>query len=118
MTKTHQGGCHCKAVRYEAELDLTQPVLECNCSHCAAKGMLLAFVPRDKARVTQGEENLTEYRFNTQKIAHLFCTTCGVQPLAHGADSEGNPLMCINVRTIDDVDLDALERKPVNGKDF
>lgn len=117
MTQTHQGGCHCKAVRYEVELDLEQPVLECNCSHCQIKGFMLQFAPADKFTLISGEDALTEYRFNTQKLQHLFCKTCGVQSFAYG-EQGGQPMRAINVRTIDDIDLDTLTRKHVNGKDF
>ena len=73
-----QGGCHCGAVRYTVTTDLAQ-VIECNCSHCAKKGFLLTFVPQDRFTLASGEDSLTEYRFNTHKIAHLFCKVCGVQ---------------------------------------
>ena len=114
--KTYTGGCHCKSVRYEVELDLTQPVIECNCSHCAVKGLLLSFTPKTKFSLLSGEDNLTEYRFNTEKIAHLFCATCGVESFGYGEMPDGTPTAAINVRTIDDVDLDTLTRQPYDGK--
>lgn len=110
------GGCQCKNVRYEVELDLVQPVMECNCSICQGKGMILAFVPEEKMTIVSGEDSLTEYRFRTEKIAHLFCKVCGVQTFARATDPQGNPTYAINVRTIDDVDLAALDRKPFDGK--
>jgi len=117
MTKTHQGGCHCKAVRYEVELDLDQPVLECNCSHCQIKGTLWQFVPAEQFKLLSGEDTLTEYRFNTQKLQHLFCSICGVESFAYG-EKDGAKTRAINIRTIDDLDLPALTRTQVNGKDF
>lgn len=117
MTKTYEGGCHCRAVRYEVELDLEQPVMECNCSHCQAKGFLLQFVPADTFTLISGEEVLTEYRFNTHKIAHRSCSRCAVQCFGQG-EKDGKPMYAINVRTIDNIDLDTLTRKQVNGKDF
>lgn len=114
--KTHTGGCHCKRVRYEVELDLTQPVIECNCSHCFVKGLVLSFTPKTQFTLLSGEDNLTEYRFNTEKIAHLFCTTCGVESFGYGEMPDGTPTAAINVRTLDDVDLNALTRQPYDGK--
>lgn len=116
--ETKTGACHCKKVKYQVEgLDLTQPVIECNCSHCQIKGFLLSFVPGQSFKITQGEENLTEYRFNTNRLQHLFCKTCGVQAFAKG-EKDGEQMVAINVRTIDGIDLPALSRMPYNGKDI
>jgi len=62
-----------------------------------------------------GEDNLAEYRFNTEKIAHLFCKTCGVQVFGR-AEKDGVPMSGVNVRTIDGVGLAALKRRPFDGK--
>ncbi len=112
---THTGGCHCKKVRYEVEIDLTQPALECNCSHCQIKGLLLVFVPKDSFTLLSGEEHLTEYRFNTEKIQHLFCTTCGVEAFGRGMGKNG-PTIAVNVRSLDDIDLPSVTRMPFDGR--
>jgi len=116
MIEKRAGGCHCKTVRYEVTIDLTKPVIECNCSHCSVKGLLLSAVTEDSFTLTSGEENLTEYRFNTEKIAHLFCKTCGVESFAKGTGKDGSPMRMVNVRTIDDIDLSTLTRMPFDGK--
>ncbi|MDB5187981.1 MAG: aldehyde-activating protein [Candidatus Kaiserbacteria bacterium] len=115
--KKHSGGCHCKAVRYEVETDL-EKVIECNCSHCAIKGLLLTFVPATQFTLLQGEDNLTEYRFNTHKIQHLFCKTCGVESFGRGTNKEGAATIAINARCLDDIDLASLTRTPVDGKSY
>lgn len=116
MTDKKTGRCHCGAVRYEAQLDLGKPVVECNCSHCAIRGLLLSAVAEPDITVLSGEDNLTEYRFNTEKIRHLFCKTCGVEPFGQGIGPEGTTMRMVNVRTVDGVDLAALERIPFDGK--
>jgi hypothetical protein len=116
--ETKTGGCHCGKVRYTVEIDLSKPVIECNCSHCQIKGLLLAFVPESVFKITAGEENLAEYRFNTTRLRHLFCKTCGVESFCFGADSAGNATAAVNVRTIDDIDLSTLVRMPYNGRDI
>lgn len=116
-TKTYTGGCHCGAVRFEVQSTPFTSAMECNCSHCSVKGLLLSFVPREQFTLIQGEDTLTEYRFNNKVIAHQFCNVCGVQPFAYGSDPEGNEMACINLRCIDDLDTDSLERQSFNGKE-
>ncbi|MDB5244194.1 MAG: Gfa-like protein [Parcubacteria group bacterium] len=111
-----KGGCHCGKVRYEVEVDLTKPVVECNCSICGGKGLLLSFVPTEQMTVLSGEDSLTEYRFNTEKIVHLFCKVCGTETFARGEGPDGKATYAINVRTLDEVDLATLSRMPYDGK--
>lgn len=110
----YTGSCHCGAVRYEVETSL-EKVLQCNCSHCEKKGLLLDFVDKDKFKLLSGSENQSEYLFNKKAIRHLFCSTCGVQSFAEGVTF---PKVAINVRCLDDVDISSLKLVPYNGKDL
>jgi hypothetical protein len=115
--QTKAGGCHCGAVRFEADVDLTQTV-SCNCSHCAMKGFVLTAVPASALRVQSGEEKLTEYRFNTKKIAHLFCSVCGAQPFSRGEGPDGSKMAMVNARCLDGVDLASLSPVHFDGKSY
>jgi hypothetical protein len=115
--KTYTGGCHCKKVRFEADIENLDTVISCNCSMCAKRGWLLAFVPASSFRLLSGEDALTEYRFNQNKIQHLFCSTCGTASFGRGNDAEGNEMISINIRCLDDIDVDTLTVTPYNGKD-
>ena len=83
-----RGGCHCGAVRFEAETP-EPPVaaLDCNCSVCRMTGFLHIMVPHEKFELLSGRDALTSYRFGTGAADHLFCATCGVksfyQPRSH-----------------------------------
>ena len=83
-----RGGCHCQAVRFEAELP-GPPVaaLDCNCSVCRMTGYLHINVPHEKFELVAGREALASYRFGTGAAEHLFCSRCGVksfyQPRSH-----------------------------------
>ena len=112
---THQGGCHCGAVRYSVELDTETPSLSCNCSMCGRSGSLLQFVTPEKFKLEKGADNLTDYQFNKHVIHHTFCKTCGIKPFANGQGPKG-PMIAINVRTIDGVDTHTLPTKPFDGK--
>lgn len=113
----YTGGCHCGAVRYEVETDLVRTMV-CNCSHCEKKGFILTFVPAEQFVLLSGENHLSEYRFNTKKIAHLFCQICGVQSFGRGSDKEGKETIMINVRCLNGVDLATLHPSSVDGKSF
>jgi hypothetical protein len=111
---TYSGSCHCGRIGFEADLALEQAI-ECNCSHCRRKGYLLAFVPRDSLRLVTPEENLATYTFNTHRIRHRFCPTCGCAPFGEGADPSGKPMAAVNVRCLEGVDLATLRIVPVDG---
>ncbi|MET0181343.1 MAG: GFA family protein [Caulobacterales bacterium] len=115
--QSYEGGCHCGAVRYTATVDTSQAI-ECNCSHCSAKGFILTFIPASTFTLNKGDGALTEYQFNKKMISHLFCKTCGVQSFARGKGPDGAEMAAINVRCLDGIDLAALTPAKVNGKDF
>lgn len=114
--KTYSGSCHCGAVRYDVELDLSQPVITCNCSMCTRMGSILSFVPAAQFHLRSGEDKLTDYQFNKKVIHHLFCSTCGIRSFARGAMPDGSPIVAVNVRCLDGVELDRLETRPYDGK--
>jgi len=115
-TKHYTGSCHCGNVKYEVDLALDK-VIACNCSMCGRAGTLLAFTPPSTFTLLQGEASLKDYQFNTHKIHHLFCTTCGVKPFARGTSPKGE-MIAINVRCLEGLDLSTLEIQNVNGRDL
>ena len=113
--KTHSGGCHCGKVRYEVKTDLGM-VISCNCSICKKRGSLLSFVPTSAFSLKHGESDLTDYQFNKHIIHHLFCATCGILSFARGTGRDGGEMIAVNVRCLDDVDLDTLTVTPFDGR--
>lgn len=111
----HHGGCHCGKVRYSVESTL-EGLVTCNCSYCDKRRSILAFVPADSFRLEAGEEALTEYRFNTGKIQHLFCATCGLESFARGAMPDGTQMVAVNVACIDGIDTAELEANRYDGR--
>lgn len=117
MTTTmHKGGCHCGAVRYAVEIDPDAEAIACNCSICGKTGSYLQFVPTDKFTLESGESNLTDYQFNKQIIHHLFCKTCGIRSFARGKKPDGTPMVAINVRCLDGIDVHQAKTKQFDGK--
>ena len=111
----YQGSCHCGRVAYEVEADLGK-TLTCNCSYCQRRGSILAFSPASVFTLTKGEDALTEYRFHTQKIQHLFCETCGIESFAKANGPDGTPMVAVNVRCLAGVEPNALTPTPYDGR--
>jgi hypothetical protein len=114
--KTYQGSCHCGRVKYEVSLDLSKPVLACNCSMCGRSGTLLTFVGADTFKLLSGEDSLGDYQFNKHIIHHLFCKTCGIKAFARGKKQTGEAMVAVNARCLEGVDVGALTIKQIDGK--
>ncbi len=114
--KTYSGGCQCGRVRYDVRLDLTQPVISCNCSMCGRAGTLLIFAPASTFTLRSGGEALTDYQFNKHVIHHLFCSVCGIKSFARGVGKDGGETVAINTRCLDEVDPDKLKIQKFDGR--
>lgn len=111
------GSCHCGVIKFSVEGEVEQAI-ECNCSHCSRKGLLLWFVPLTSLVIVSGEGQLSTYSFNQHAIRYQFCSVCGSQPFGLGRLRSGKEAALINIRCLDSVDLDAIRRVPVNGREF
>jgi len=111
----YEGSCHCGEVRFNVDVDLSRPIT-CNCSYCQRRGSILAFTPEENFELEQGEDELTEYRFNTRQIAHSFCSVCGMQSFARAAAPDGTKMVAVNVRCLEGVDIESLKPTQVDGR--
>jgi hypothetical protein len=116
MTQTYSGGCQCAKVRFEVQMDIGE-VIACNCSRCGRLGSLLAFAPATQFKLLSGDADLTGFEFNKHMIRHQFCATCGIQPFAIGTHPKtGAKMAAVNVRCLDDVDVDTFTVRKVDGR--
>lgn len=113
MKKTYQGSCHCGAVRFEADIDLTQPTYRCNCSICRRNRFWPAIVLPQDFKLLTGEGNLTEYLFNSRKNRHLFCKTCGVRGFGIGHNPDTGGIYGVNLGCLENVTDEELAAAPI-----
>lgn len=76
----------------------------------------MKFVPATQFTLLSGADALTDYQFNRHVIHHTFCATCGILSFASGVGPDGVETRAINVRCLDDVDLDELNTIEFEGK--
>jgi hypothetical protein len=113
--KTYEGGCHCGGVRYRVTLALDQ-VMTCNCSICSKSGTALAFAPATRFTLLSGEDALTDYQFGKKRLHHLFCKRCGIRSFARGTGRDGAPVIAVNVRCLDGVELEKIPTQRYDGR--
>jgi hypothetical protein len=119
MLKTYHGSCHCGAVTFEADLDLEQPTYRCNCSICRRTRFWPAVARENGFRLLTGEQELTQYLFNSKKNQHYFCKHCGVRPFGIGTETPIGKMYGINIGCLDGISEEELSRLTityVNGQ--
>jgi hypothetical protein len=112
---TYTGRCHCGAVRFEVTGEL-RDVVDCNCSYCSRAGYLHWNVEPAQLRITQGASAYRTYAFGTGTSKNHFCPTCGISPFR--VPRSDPHLLDVNVRCLDDLDLDALRIQKFDGANW
>ena len=111
-----EGGCHCRTVRFEAEVPRSVEVLDCNCSMCSMTGFLHLIVPHERFQLLTGGDKLHSYRFGTGAAEHLFCSVCGIksfyQPRSHPQ------AWSVNLNALDDVSGLEVTRRSFDGRNW
>ena len=112
--KTYTGSCHCGAVRYEADIDLSAGTNRCNCSFCTKSRSWFVFVKPEAVRLLAGADAQTEYQWTPAGrphpfLHHRFCATCGVRCFGMtGPEMPGGQLYFVSVTTLDTASIDEL----------
>ena len=110
------GGCHCGAVRFEADLPDRVRADDCNCSICGKTGFLHVIVPESRFRLLSGSDALTTYTFNTGTARHLFCSNCGVKSFYRPRSNPDG--WSVNARCLDPETAPELEIVSFDGRDW
>jgi len=121
--KTYSGSCHCGAVRFQADVDLSKGTLKCNCSSCAKARSWLVFATPDRYRLIAGADSQALYQWTppgnaAPNLEYHFCKNCGIRTPSRGvAEALGGVFHAIQVTLLDDVDPDELAGAPIQYVD-
>ncbi|SMO88198.1 GFA family protein [Paracoccus laeviglucosivorans] len=120
--KTYHGSCFCGAVHFEAQGDLAEGTMRCNCRFCRKMRYWEMRLPDpDGFRVTAGAEYLAETpraQNDGVNMHHHFCARCGTRLWTHGEIAEmGGAFVMVCVGALDDVPEAELIAAPIHYAD-
>ena len=118
MTKHYQASCHCNAVKLSLAVTPITQGCRCNCSLCRRKGIIVSepYFSPEQLQVTQGKDQLTLYQFGDHMVNHYFCKTCGIYIFHEAVAKPGH--YRINLGCIDEIDLELLSIRKIDGAGF
>lgn len=121
MKHTYHGSCHCKAVTFEADIDLEQGTGKCNCTMCWKQRMWNAGgLKANDFRLLSGEASLGDYSKSGDwgEVHHRFCMKCGIATHGHGRiEQMGGAFLSVHLAALDDLPVAELVAAPLQYMD-
>ncbi|KAG8383667.1 hypothetical protein BUALT_Bualt04G0037700 [Buddleja alternifolia] len=75
----HNGGCHCRRIRWQVRAPPSVVAWQCNCSDCFMRGNTHFIVPSREFELNKDSTQfITTYTFGTHTAKHTFCKVCGI----------------------------------------
>jgi hypothetical protein len=103
--RLHQGSCHCGAVRFRVEIDVSRGGSRCNCSVCTKTAPTSSIVKPEAFTLVAGEDSLSTYEWGAKISRRFFCKRCGVHCFGRGFLAEvGGDYVSVNLNCLDDLD--------------
>lgn len=114
-TKTYKGSCHCGAVKYQADIDLSKGTMKCNCHLCTKMRSWKVFIKPEGFKLIFGADQVSEYHGKNPTAQRFFCKTCGIYLYEIGdAEWMGGPFVGIFLNSLDDASIDELMEGSMN----
>jgi hypothetical protein len=120
--KTYSGSCHCGAVRFEADIDLSAGSNRCNCSVCKKARAWFVPVKPERYREIAGADKLSDYQWTPESTAasflhYRFCKICGIRTAGHAGLGTPDGFYFVSIAALDNVDRDDLASMPIRYAD-
>lgn len=120
--KTYHGSCFCGAVRFEADGDLSDGTMRCNCRFCRKMRYWETRLPHPGGlRVIAGEDHLAQTPRSENDgldMHHWFCGRCGTRLWTEGNIAEmGGRFAQVVVSALDDASEAELIAAPIHWAD-
>lgn len=113
----HDGGCHCKNVRWRVQAPAKVVAWSCNCSNCSMRGNTHFIVPSGRFELLgNSEQFLTTYSFGTHTAKHTFCKVCGITSFYYPRSNPDG--VAITYKCVDPGTLTYVEVKYFDGKNW
>ncbi|KAJ4706855.1 centromere protein V [Melia azedarach] len=113
----HNGGCHCRKVRWRVQAPKNIVVWDCNCSICSMRGSVHFIVPSKMFELLgDSKEFLTTYTFGTHTAKHTFCKVCGITSFYFPRSNPDG--IAITFKCVDPGTLSHIEIKHYDGKNW
>ncbi|KAL6125441.1 hypothetical protein ACLB2K_073499 [Fragaria x ananassa] len=113
----HDGGCHCKNVRWRVQAPAKVVAWSCNCSNCSMRGNTNFIVPSERFELLgNSEQFLTTYSFGTHTAKHTFCKVCGITSFYYPRSNPDG--VAITYKCVDLGTLTYVEVKYFDGKNW
>jgi hypothetical protein len=118
MKKTYKGSCHCGAVNFEADIDLSSGTYKGNCSICTKTRNWNVIIKPEDFRLTTGEGELKDYQFGPRIGHYLFGQTCGVRTFFRGyVEQIGGDYVAVQISSLNNVDSQEIVSAPISYTD-
>ncbi|MBA0797154.1 hypothetical protein Gohar_007875, partial [Gossypium harknessii] len=105
----HNGGCHCKKVRWKVQAPTSVVAWKCNCSDCSMRGNVHFVVPHQRFELLgDSVQFITTYTFGTHTAKHTFCKVCGITSFytpRSNPDGIAVTLACLDPGTLSHVEI-------------
>lgn len=107
--KKYSGACHCRAVLFNVELDLSDGTMRCNCSYCGKARAWFAIVAPNRFQLLAGESSQQHYEWAPDgrdvNLHYCFCQICGVRTPGYGDHGpSGEPFVFVPVALLDNAE--------------